>query len=374
MLTEVPQNMMKLTNLTDLVLSENKIPVFPAVVLSLSIKRLGLGHNMLGGLPEDCDGTEPLFQTTEQLDLSHNLFAAMPFRFLTHFKVLEKLDMQYNPLGKTQVIEEKVDSSSTTTTTTTTTTTSDVSEKELGLPASLVELILSNCDLVAVPRYVYRCPNIRKLTMCNNELSHFEQPLCELAKMTTLQVLEMNCNRFSHLPDELCSLTSLTRLSVEDNLVGELPEEIGAITSLEEFNFMGNRLKELPSSFTKLASLNRIDVMYNRLGDISSVISALPQEKILYFAAAGNSFEEVPPEVAAKCTNCIVKDPDPPVELVKNVLYLGSYRTSKSFFALQRCNIHQVLVVAHNIKPPYPDVCFIRYDRSCMYICSLIVC
>ena len=166
----------------------------------------------------------------------------------------------------------------------------------------------------------------------------------------------MNVNKFASLPDEFCKLTSLTEICADDNLIESLPENFGALNKLTSVGFMGNRLKTLPASFSQLSCLKTLDLMYNRLETFPSVIASLPN-RLSYLAVAGNNFESLPPEVEAKCDKVSVADPDPPVEIVKDVLFLGSYRTSKSYFQLRQNNIRQVLIIAHNISPPYPGVC-----------------
>ena len=440
-LTDVPASITKLTNLTELVLSENNLQSFPKILLSLSITRLSVGNNKLSSIPEDCTGEEPLFKSLEQLVLSHNEFTVVPFKFLSHFKALQKLDLQFNPIGSTvgtpaqpQVDAlPKADNKETTTTTTIespnttavvespsaevkkeepvvedkkeeqeeeltdvveenretspsetekteenpqpaataaaeTTAVSEPSSvaaeptvasggEEPCLPQSLTELLLNNCQLTSVPHFLYQFRNVKKLNLSNNNIKEFEPPLSDLSLMTSLQTLEMNVNKLTDIPEELCNVTSLTELRIEDNSVKCIPDSIGSLKNLKNFEFMGNRIQTLPDSFAQLSSLKCIDLMYNRLETLPPALLNMPQERISYLALAGNKFETVPPEVEAKCDKVTVADPDPPVEIVKDVLFLGSYRTSKSFFQLQKNNIRQVLIIAHNIKPPYPGVC-----------------
>jgi len=142
--------------------------------------------------------------------------------------------------------------------------------------------------------------------------------------------LELNVNELVSLPEELCSVKSLTDLCIDDNRIVTLPDSFGSLTNLSNFRAVGNRIISLPDSFAKLTSLQCIDLMFNRMKDFPSVIAALPQQ-IPYLALSGNGFESVPPEVEAKCAKVTVSDPDPPVEIVKDLLFLGSFRTSRSF-------------------------------------------
>ena len=339
--TEIPKSIASLVNLSQLVLKENKLEAFPEVLLELRLTLLSLNSNAIPSIPSTGNGTEPLFTTLEELDLGCNKLVSVPEDFLSKFSGLKQLILSGNAL------------------------TEDAPAQVLK-PAKLEKLEMSKCGLKVVPQFVYSCPQLESLDLSANKLVSFGERVGEFGALAKLELLDLKYNELTQLPDQLCDLPSLKELDVSENWLEGLPERFGALKCLKSLVANTNRVKVLPASFSQLGALQHIDLMFNMLTDPSGIIVAMKQPRINSVYLQSNMFTCLTPEATAKCATLHCEEFDPPATIVENVLYLGSYRTAKSYPALQKAKITQILTVSLDLRPVYPDVCCFppQYQQS----------
>ncbi len=158
---------------------------------------------------------------------------------------------------------------------------------ELGNLEKLHGLMLGNNRLSGpVPSSLENLVQLRELYLAHNGLSGSIEFAC---KLTGLESLSLQGNKFSDLPPGLGNLSQLRSLNVSSNrfsgsippgignltelsslrlgynqFSGNIPEELGNLTKLCSISLNSNQLAgEIPSTFTRLKKLNYCDLKRN---------------------------------------------------------------------------------------------------------------
>jgi len=95
-----------------------------------------------------------------------------------------------------------------------------------------------------------------------------------------LERLELEDNKLESLPPEMKFLGSLLDLQLQNNKLLALPSKIGLMTNLEKLNVRGNQLTELPESIGLLANLTELNVGHNQLEMLSDTLCGLISLKL----------------------------------------------------------------------------------------------
>ncbi|KAJ6836149.1 plant intracellular Ras-group-related LRR protein 4-like [Iris pallida] len=182
----------------------------------------------------------------------------------------------------------------------------------IGKLSTLINLNLSDNQLVALPTSIGALPSLTKLDLHSNKLVELPVSIGELfslshldlrgnllttippsfAQLSQLVELDLSSNRLSSLPDAVGSLVSLKKLNIEANDVEELPHTIGNCASLVELRADYNRLKCLPEAVGRMESLEILSVRYNSIKGLPTTMSSLA--KLRELDVSFNELESVP--------------------------------------------------------------------------------
>ncbi|MCO5552601.1 hypothetical protein L7F22_006115 [Adiantum nelumboides] len=134
----------------------------------------------------------------------------------------------------------------------------------IGQCAALVELRASFNQLKALPESTGKLMQLRSLDVHFNKLSSLPTTI---ASMASLVDLDASFNEIHHISEGLCQVTTLTRLNLASNFneLRELPPGIGNLQKLKVLNLSCNQLKVLPESFASLTNLQDLDLSGNPL-------------------------------------------------------------------------------------------------------------
>ncbi|MEA5532792.1 COR domain-containing protein [Crocosphaera sp. XPORK-15E] len=241
-LTNLPESLTNLTQLTTLYLSQNQLTNLPESLTNLTkLTRLDLSYNKLTNLPESLTNLTKL----TRLDLSRNKLTNLP-ESLTNLTQLTRLDLSGNELTN--------------------------------LPESLTNLT-----------------QLTRLDLSGNELTNLPESLTNLTQLTALN---LSYNKLINLPESLTNLTQLTTLYLNDNKLTNLPEFLTNLTQLTELNLSGNRITNLPEFLTNLTQLTTLYLNDNRITNLPESLTNLTQLSTLDLR--GNPLESPPIEVAEK--------------------------------------------------------------------------
>ncbi|KAL0451736.1 UNVERIFIED_CONTAM: Plant intracellular Ras-group-related LRR protein 5 [Sesamum latifolium] len=248
----LPYSLGKLTTLTELYLSENRIMALPTSIGSLkTLMKLDLRANQLINLPSSFGD----LQNLADLDLSANLLKSLPESFV-NLKNLISLDLSSNrysnlpnTVGNLISLQRLI------------VQTNDLEElpHTIGLCSSLVELRLDFNQLKALPESVGKLERLEILTLHYNRVNRLPSTMGNLSH---LKELDVSFNELKIIPEALCSAVSLEKLNVGKNFADlrMLPESLGNLEMLEELDISDNQIKVLPDTFRFLSRLRNLRV------------------------------------------------------------------------------------------------------------------
>ncbi len=257
-LSELPDSIGKLTQLTSLNLSFNKLKTLPKSLGQLKqLKSLILFDNQITEWPSG------IWQLTNlnELVLRDNHLTKLPPE-ISHLTNLTKLDLRNNALTNlppeignlTKLIELGLRDNRL----------SDL-PVEIRYLVNLVSLDLRNNILTKLPSEIGQLTNLTTLILFDNHLSELPPEIGRLTKLTELdfgragaEATTLGGNKLEKLPSEIGQLTNLTRLSVRENKLLELPKEIGQLSNLTELDLSDNKLRELPQEIGRLNKLTKL--------------------------------------------------------------------------------------------------------------------
>ncbi|XP_068649946.1 plant intracellular Ras-group-related LRR protein 5-like isoform X2 [Aristolochia californica] len=243
----LPQSLGKLSDITELNLSENRIMALPSSISSLKcLAKLDIHSNQLINLPEAIGELSSLVD----LDLHANRLKSL-LASIGNLTNIINLDLSSNQLSVLPVAIGNL-----TRLKRLTVETNDLEELPytIGSWTSLVELRLDFNQLKALPEAIGKLENLETLTLHYNRVKGLPTTMGSLSKMKELDV---SFNELEYVPENLCFATSLVKLNVGRNFADlrSLPRSIGNLEILEELDISNNQISVLPESFRFLSKL-----------------------------------------------------------------------------------------------------------------------
>ncbi|KAF1547348.1 Erbin, partial [Eudyptula minor] len=202
-------------------------------------------------------------ETVTTLDYSHCSLEQVPKEIFTFEKTLEELYLDANQ------IEEL--------------------PKQLFNCQSLHKLSLPDNDLTTLPASIANLINLRELDVSKNGIQEFPE---NIKNCKVLTVVEASVNPISKLPDGFSQLLNLTQLYLNDAFLEFLPANFGRLTKLQILELRENQLKILPKTMSRLTQLERLDLGSNEFTEVPEVLEQLSGLK--EFWMDGNRLTLVP--------------------------------------------------------------------------------
>ncbi|KAM9251481.1 LOW QUALITY PROTEIN: erbin-like [Cariama cristata] len=185
-------------------------------------------------------------EAVTMLDYSHCNLEQVPKEIFTFEKTLEELYLDANQ------IEEL--------------------PKQLFNCQSLHKLSLPDNDLTILPASIANLINLRELDVSKNGIQEFPE---NIKNCKVLAVVEASVNPISKLPDGFSQLLNLTQLYLNDAFLEFLPANFGRLTKLRILELRENQLKILPKTMSRLTQLERLDLGSNEFTEVPEVLEQL---------------------------------------------------------------------------------------------------
>ncbi|XP_020021506.2 erbin isoform X3 [Castor canadensis] len=185
-------------------------------------------------------------ETVTTLDYSHCSLEQVPKEIFTFEKTLEELYLDANQ------IEEL--------------------PKQLFNCQCLHKLSLPDNDLTTLPSSIANLINLRELDVSKNGIQEFPE---NIKNCKVLTVVEASVNPISKLPDGFSQLLNLTQLYLNDAFLEFLPANFGRLTKLQILELRENQLKMLPKTMNRLTQLERLDLGSNEFTEVPEVLEQL---------------------------------------------------------------------------------------------------
>ncbi|XP_051794434.1 erbin isoform X12 [Acanthochromis polyacanthus] len=192
-------------------------------------------------------------ETVTSLDYSHCSLETVPKEIFSFEKTLQELYLDANQ------IEEL--------------------PKQLFNCQLLNRLSMPDNDLTVLPAAIANLVNLRELDVSKNSIQEFPE---NIKNCKVLAIVEASVNPISKLPEGFTQLLSLTQLYLNDAFLEFLPASFGRLTKLQILELRENQLKMLPKSMQKLTQLERLDLGSNEFTEVPEVLEQLTGIKELW--------------------------------------------------------------------------------------------
>ncbi|XP_067838715.1 erbin isoform X1 [Heptranchias perlo] len=144
--------------------------------------------------------------------------------------------------------------------------------KQLFNCQSLHKLSMPDNDLTVLPASIANLINLRELDVSKNGIQEFPE---NIKNCKVLTVVEASVNPISKLPDGFTQLLNLTQLYLNDAFLEFLPANFGRLTKLQILELRENQLKMLPKTMSRLTQLERLDLGSNEFTEVPEVLEQL---------------------------------------------------------------------------------------------------
>nr|XP_015212048.1 PREDICTED: leucine-rich repeat-containing protein 7 isoform X3 [Lepisosteus oculatus] len=177
---------------------------------------------------------------------------------------------------------------------------------------TLEELYLDANQIEELPKQLFNCQALRKLSIPDNDLSNLPTTIASLVNLKELDiskngiqefpdnikcckcltVVEASVNPITKLPDGFTQLLNLTQLFLNDAFLEYLPANFGRLTKLRILELRENHLKTLPKSIHRLTQLERLDLGSNEFSELPEVLEQIQNLKEMWMD--NNSLQTLP--------------------------------------------------------------------------------
>lgn len=273
----LPLSIGKLSDVTQIDLSENRIMALPTTIIGLkALTKLDLHSNQLINLPNSFGELINLIE----LDLHANRLKSLPDSFgnLTNLADLDLSSNDFKQLPESigSLISLKRLNAET----------NEIEELPftIGNCSSLSVLKLDFNELKALPEAIGKLESLEILTLHYNRIKKLPTTI---GNLSNLKELDVSFNELEFVPENLCFAVGLKKLNLGKNFADlrALPRSIGNLEMLEELDISDDQIKALPESFRFLSKLRvfRADITPLELPP-KEVVKLGAQEVVKYMA------------------------------------------------------------------------------------------
>ncbi|XP_018432387.1 PREDICTED: leucine-rich repeat-containing protein 7 isoform X1 [Nanorana parkeri] len=234
-----------------------------------------------------------------------------------------------------------------------------VPKEVFSLERTLEELYLDANQIEELPKQLFGCQALKKLSIPDNDLSNLPATISSLVNLKELDIskngiqefpdnikcckcltiVEASVNPISKLPDGFTQLLNLTQLYLNDAFLEYLPANFGRLSKLRILELRENHLKTLPKSMNKLTQLERLDLGNNEFSELPEGLEQIQHLKELWMD--NNSLQKLPGSIGK----------------LKHLIYLdmSKNRIEAIEMEVSGCECLEDLLLSSNLLQHLPD-------------------
>lgn len=111
---------------------------------------------------------------------------------------------------------------------------------------------LYNNELKKIPKFLYELPNLIDLDLCENKIKKIY--ISDIRGLCNIEILHLNKNNLTELPDEFAELYALRILSLNDNNITSFPDILMEMKSLDSLSITKKSIKYLKKEVKEFLS------------------------------------------------------------------------------------------------------------------------
>jgi internalin A len=258
-LSEIPDCVRELKNLTQLWLYSNQITTIPDGLGELkNLTTLVLDSNQITTIP-DCVGE---LKNLTYLGLDSNQITTIPDC------VGELKNLTYLGLDSNQI-----------------TTIPDC----IGKLRNLTELWLSSNQITTIPDCIGKLRNLTELALDSNQITTIPDCIGELKNLT---YLGLSSNQITTIPDCVGELKNLTILGLDSNQITTIPNCVGELKNLTELGLSSNQITTIPDCVGELKNFITLGLDSNQITTIPDCVGEL--KNLTYLRLDSNQITTIP--------------------------------------------------------------------------------
>lgn len=278
-------------NLRTLILAHNKLTNIPEYISNLSnLTYLDINHNKITQLPTSLGQMRSL----EVLTLRYNQLDTLPKELgqliglnsleITQMKAMESVPDEIQNLSNlTQLIIRA----------------GVTHAPEISAMENLKILILNDNKLVELPSC--NNPKLIRFEAENNQIRELQH----IDSLVEVQYLSLKNNILTTISHNIAAMQALTYLDISNNQLIELPNEISSLKNLKVLKADTNQIKSIPANMGELKFLELLWLSWNQLTELPESLGNLTNLKQLL--AANNKITVIPMQIS-NCKNLITLD------------------------------------------------------------------
>jgi Leucine-rich repeat (LRR) protein len=146
---------------------------------------------------------------------------------------------------------------------------------------NLKRLHICNSQITSIPSEISKLTKLNELFLEHNEICEISPKVCELKKLRKIKLTGNKINDLS----PLCNISSLQKLELGRNLFTKVPKEIGNLKKLKYLDlgnlFYSNNIDTLPETLAELVSLEYLSLHRANLPELGIYFGQLVNLKQL---------------------------------------------------------------------------------------------
>jgi|GEM_PF-4419916 len=119
---------------------------------------------------------------------------------------------------------------------------------------------------------------IKNLVMSSRNLDSI---FIDSNKMHFVEIIDLENNRFDHIPNKLSKLRRLKELYLGNNLLSDISDDFSKLKSLEIVGLAQNQLRKFPLVFLRMKNLRVLDISSNGIKELPEELDNLSRLEIL---------------------------------------------------------------------------------------------
>jgi Leucine-rich repeat (LRR) protein len=283
----VPGFYIENNHITRLRLPRLNLKRFPSEILNLSyLTDLNLSENQLNS--EALSGFEPHLPFLYQLDLANNDLKKFP-DMLEFLPSIHDLNLTGNSINKFPPWIEKM-----TELTHLRLYSNNFQSSDLNLShfPNLRLLDIGNNQLTQIPESIGSFSSLKYLFVAGNQLKTLPP---QLSQLDSLQMLDISRNLFHSIPECLQSLPNIQHFNASDNKIRRIPKWMGDWMHLKRLQLSSNSISIIHADLSPLRKLHELDLRSNKIKELD--LTKLPSQSLKSLNLGMNPMKSLPPQI-----------------------------------------------------------------------------
>ncbi|EMO39105.1 LIC_11051 family fibronectin-binding protein [Leptospira noguchii] len=169
-----------------------------------------------------------------------------------------------------------------------------ISLKSLSELKNIQSISIKGAKFSEFPEFLLKLPSLKSLYLTNSSLS-IENKISTF-NSSQLELLCLNANSLTAIPEFVFQLSKLKKLLLIDNQLTELPDRLADLKFLQNLNLSGNKITQISNLNREFSEIIELGLFDNRLTSLDGICRFPKLKELLIW---GNELETISPEISS---------------------------------------------------------------------------